>query len=803
MNHVNHEKLGVQRRSVVLLADGLMLFLGVYGSIFCLVTAFQLPVDGGKLTLTCLAAAAAALIVFSIPRLGVRLLLVLAALAALAGVVVWEYGQLRVGALVCARQVVATFGWSLGTSAELDISAWVGTLSFLREVQTSTLLCQVFAGAMGLWLGWLFVRVRSFWLTFWGSFPLLMVPLSVTITPAWTPLLLLVLFWGMGVLTRLPNKRDPYGAAKTTLCVLPLAAALLAGLMVLLPGEGYQRSDQIERLRLQLTDWVTMAGREMVSGDGNLGLGGGSTEVDLTKAGPLNYDGSTALRVEADTTGHIYLRGLSAAVYTGEGWEQLPDEAYEELKSGWMRQEMNLDAIISSQSQPDAARYVDVPVPGIGDYQPINFPALADRSTHPQVNAKRYIIENLAGSTAVVYTPYQLLTTPERMTGAEFIGDAYLARGTGVWKHVLYARDEANPLSGAVLTGADAEAEQNYRFFVREHYLQVPEDLQETLGSLLAESGIGGTARSWEELIHISEFDKGTIYYGSSLTVRVNIKAEERLELARQVAEFLAGFTEYDPDTPLTPAGEDFVSYFLTESCRGYCMHYASAAALMLRTLGVPARYVSGYVADTVAGERVDVPDYNAHAWVEVYCDGYGWQSVEVTPGFNGDFPWERDPDETAPPSPSASATPTPDPSPTPSAPQPTHSANQPGKAKADWSWLWWLTVPAALLLLAGALVLRRKLAARSRARRFADEDANRAVIEMYVYMERLLAFAPGRKADERAEELAKKAKFSQHILTGEEWEFVRAQTEKLARETDLSQKWYQRLVLRYLYGLY
>lgn len=275
MNHVNHEKLGVQRRSVVLLADGLMLFLGVYGSIFCLVTAFQLPVDGGKLTLTCLAAAAAALIVFSIHRLGVRLLLVLAALAALAGVVVWEYGQLRVGALVCARQVVATFGWSLGTSAELDISAWVGTLSFLREVQTSTLLCQVFAGAMGLWLGWLFVRVRSFWLTFWGSFPLLMVPLSVTITPAWTPLLLLVLFWGMGVLTRLPNKRDPYGAAKTTLCVLPLAAALLAGLMVLLPGEGYQRSDQIERLRLQLTDWVTMAGREMVSGDGNLGLGEG------------------------------------------------------------------------------------------------------------------------------------------------------------------------------------------------------------------------------------------------------------------------------------------------------------------------------------------------------------------------------------------------------------------------------------------------------------------------------------------------------------------------------------------------
>ena len=243
VNHVNHEKLGVQRRSVVLLADEADAVSGRLREASSAWSGVPAPVDGGKLTLTCLAAAAAALIVFSIHRLGCgcswfwRLSRRLRAWSS------GRPGQLRVGALVCARQVVATFGWSPGTLAELDISAWVGTLSFLREVQTSTLLCQVFAGAMGLWLGWLFVRVRSFWLTFWGSFPLLMVPLSVSITrrvdaPAAAGALL-----GMGVLTRLPKQAD-LRAAKTTL-VRPAPGGGPAGGSDGAPAREAWRSDQI------------------------------------------------------------------------------------------------------------------------------------------------------------------------------------------------------------------------------------------------------------------------------------------------------------------------------------------------------------------------------------------------------------------------------------------------------------------------------------------------------------------------------------------------------------------------------
>ena len=64
-------------------------------------------------------------------------------------------------------------------------------------------------------------------------------------------------------------------------------------------------------------------------------------------------------------------------------------------------------------------------------------------------------------------------------------------------------------------------------------------------------------------------------------------------------------------------------------------MHFASAGTLLLRALGVPARYVSGYIADVTAGETVDVPDQNAHAWVEIYLRGYGWYPVEMTPGLH------------------------------------------------------------------------------------------------------------------------------------------------------------------------
>ena len=106
-----------------------------------------------------------------------------------------------------------------------------------------------------------------------------------------------------------------------------------------------------------------------------------------------------------------------------------------------------------------------------------------------------------------------------------------------------------------------------------------------------------------------------------------------------------------------TPRNADFAVHFLTKQDSGYCAHFATAATLLLRSYGIPARYVEGYVVsmqDVAEGEaleesytdwfhgqnpigktgvvRVNVTDANAHAWVEVYKTGIGWVPYEFTP---------------------------------------------------------------------------------------------------------------------------------------------------------------------------
>ena len=104
----------------------------------------------------------------------------------------------------------------------------------------------------------------------------------------------------------------------------------------------------------------------------------------------------------------------------------------------------------------------------------------------------------------------------------------------------------------------------------------------------------------------------------------------DRINKAYQVADWMRNNTSYSLELPELPRGSDPVEFFLGTSRQGYCMHYASASALILRELGVPARYVSGYVAysykknDVSGMHEVAVLDSNAHAWVEIYLDGIG-----------------------------------------------------------------------------------------------------------------------------------------------------------------------------------
>ena len=112
--------------------------------------------------------------------------------------------------------------------------------------------------------------------------------------------------------------------------------------------------------------------------------------------------------------------------------------------------------------------------------------------------------------------------------------------------------------------------------------------------------------------------------------------AEEAVSFVR---ETLAEQASYTTTPGLIPPGQEIPEYFLFEGREGYCVHFATTAVLMFRMYGIPARYVSGYIAPSgefVRGEdgswSAVLSDRFAHAWPEIYIEGLGWLPVEVTP---------------------------------------------------------------------------------------------------------------------------------------------------------------------------
>ena len=111
-------------------------------------------------------------------------------------------------------------------------------------------------------------------------------------------------------------------------------------------------------------------------------------------------------------------------------------------------------------------------------------------------------------------------------------------------------------------------------------------------------------------------------------------------EITAFIIYYLHSNAEYSLTPGWTPWGKDIADYFLFERKAGYCQHFALCATLMYRLYGVPARYATGYRADPSEFKEMGYGDYyyailsdaDAHAWVEIFIEGYGWTPVEVTP---------------------------------------------------------------------------------------------------------------------------------------------------------------------------
>lgn len=79
------------------------------------------------------------------------------------------------------------------------------------------------------------------------------------------------------------------------------------------------------------------------------------------------------------------------------------------------------------------------------------------------------------------------------------------------------------------------------------------------------------------------------------------------------------------------------MDYFLFHQKKGYCTYFASAFGVLARCVGIPTRYVEGFMVDYKEKDNVgayQVGSNNAHAWVEAYIEGIGWIPFEPTPAF-------------------------------------------------------------------------------------------------------------------------------------------------------------------------
>ncbi|MBY9079822.1 hypothetical protein KIH86_09500 [Paenibacillus sp. HN-1] len=125
-----------------------------------------------------------------------------------------------------------------------------------------------------------------------------------------------------------------------------------------------------------------------------------------------------------------------------------------------------------------------------------------------------------------------------------------------------------------------------------------------------------------------------------TLAVSLTERTANRYDAAIAVRDYLRSTYPYSLDTRVPPAGADFVDDFLFEEKKGYCAHFASAMTVLLRSVGIPARFVQGYSTGKPVGgpgaHRYAVTEGDAHAWVEVYFPGAGWVPFDPTPAAAG-----------------------------------------------------------------------------------------------------------------------------------------------------------------------
>lgn len=321
-------------------------------------------------------------------------------------------------------------------------------------------------------------------------------------------------------------------------------------------------------------------------------------EGNFSDLKPFEPQGKQQLEVMMSNPDSLYLRGFIGETYDKNGWHRLDSEQL--YKSSdlfyWLHKE--------------------------NFYGQTQLASAAGFSQDFSDNTNKITVNNKGASRKYIYAPYEILTADNDILRENAIGDSNLI-SAGLKGNKFYSFSSAeNQIkrfpeilknikeSDSPETAEYLNNESHYRKFVYDSYLDIPDHIQNILENQLGK-------------------------YESDKNGRLDYSTAQQ-----KILSFLSSKVTYNVNVSFSENNIDFIQYFLEQSCEGYSVHYATAAALMFRYYGIPARYTEGFLItpeDTehaLSNSPINIDDSHFHAWVEFYRDGIGWIPFETTPPY-------------------------------------------------------------------------------------------------------------------------------------------------------------------------
>lgn len=303
---------------------------------------------------------------------------------------------------------------------------------------------------------------------------------------------------------------------------------------------------------------------------------GFSDHVQLGQIGQIQQSNSLVMhvKIDGDATGRydLHWRGVTLANFDGHSWSSPQEQTLLQRQSDNSFAIPNLDAASK-------------------------IPA-GSRAEGPNRIHYRVLMEPI-GTNLFFLTPRARSVSGDyRLLAADSGGAIYDFDPTRTISHYEATSDIATPSPAELRT-----AGISYPLLIRNSYLTLP---------------------ALDPRIH-------------QLALQVTSSAGNDYDKAAAVELYLKTHYSYTLTLPQT-AETDPVANFLFVRKKGHCEYFASSMAVMLRTLGIPTRVVNGFRGDEfndLTGSYV-VRAKDAHAWVETYFPGYGWQTFDPTPSGNG-----------------------------------------------------------------------------------------------------------------------------------------------------------------------